>query len=218
MRRVLLACCAVFLAALVPGAGIVAASAAPPAAAPRFAEIPATPQTILDLRSGGFVLYMRHGLTDNLRADRVPTIDLDDCSTQRPLTAKGRAQAVQVGEAIRKAGIPVGELRISPLCRVKDTAAAAFPGQPPTVDRLLMYTANLTAAQKAPIVAHTRSLLSAPVTPGSNRLLVAHAPNLMDLMGYFPREGTLVVFRPKGAEGFEYVASFAPAQWPDLLR
>ena len=40
----------------------------------------------------------------------------------------------------------------------------------------------------------------------------------MDLIGYFPREATLVVFRPLGKAGFEYVASIAPAQWPELLR
>ena len=41
-----------------------------------------------------------------------------------------------------------------------------------------------------------------------NRLLLAHASNLMDLMGYFPKEGTLVVFRPLGdPAGFEYIAS-----------
>jgi hypothetical protein len=81
-----------------------------------------------------------------------------------------------------------------------------------------MYTANLTDLEKVPIITQTRRLLSAPVPPGSNRVLVAHAPNLMDLIGYFPREATLIVFRPKGEAGFEYVASIAPSQWPELLR
>lgn len=53
---------------------------------------------------------------------------------------------------------------------------------------------------------------------GRNRLLVAHGPNLMDLMGYFPKEATLVVFRPKGQGRFGYVASILPASWPELLR
>ena len=52
-----------------------------------------------------------------------------------------------------------------------------------------------------------------------DRLVLAHAPNLMDLMGYFPKEGTLVVFRPLGeAAGFEYIASIPAAQWGELLR
>lgn len=196
------------------------AAAADPATRPpaRFVEVSATQQTLQSLRAGGFVLYLRHGHTDNTRADRVPSVDLNDCATQRPLTEEGRQVAARVGEAIRKARIPVAEIRISPLCRVRDTVAIAFPGQAAISDKNLMYTANLTDVQKAPIIANTRQLLSAPVPPGSNRMLVAHAPNLMDLIGYFPREATLVVFRPMGAAGFEYVASVAPAQWPELLR
>jgi len=77
----------------------------------------------------------------------------------------------------------------------------------------------LTDAQKVPIIANTRRLLSAAVAADSNRLLVAHAPNLMDLMGYFPKEGTLVIFRPVGGrDGFAYVASIAPEIWGDLMR
>ena len=206
--------------ACVLACAVLPAAAADPATRPptRFVEISATPQTLQSLRAGGFVLYLRHGNTDNTRADRVPSVDLNDCATQRPLTEEGRQLAARVGEAIRKARIPVAEIRISPLCRVRDTVAIAFPGQVAISDMNLMYTANLTDVQKAPIIANTRHLLSAPVPPGSNRVLVAHAPNLMDLIGYFPREATLVVFRPMGAAGFEYVASVAPAQWPELLR
>lgn len=207
---------------LLSGAALPAWGAADPAAqlpssvAARFTELPATAQNLQELRRGGFVLYLRHGNTDNSRADRVPAVDLDDCTTPRPLTEEGRQAAVRVGEAIRRARIPIGEIRLSPLCRVKDTVAAAFPGQAATIDNRLLYTANLTDSQKAPIIDHTRQLLSAPVAAGTNRLLVAHAPNLMDLIGYFPKETTLVVFRPKGEAGFEYVASVAPNRWSEL--
>ena len=178
----------------------------------------ATAQTLQQLRQGGFVLYLRLGFTDNTLPDRASGVDLNDCSTQRPLTAAGHHIAVQVGEAMRKARIPLGSILISPLCRARDTAADAFAGHPYTVDDRLMYTANFTATQKAPIIERTRQLLSTPV-PGGNRLLIAHAPNLMDLIGYFPREATLVVFRPKGErEGFDYVASIPPGLWSELLH
>ena len=105
------------------------------------------------------------------------------------------------------------------MCRARDSASAAFPQLTPEVDPLLMYVANFTASQKAPVIANTRHLLSAPVAAGENRLLLAHAPNLMELLGYFPKEGTLVILRPRGgADGFDYVASVAPAAWPGLLR
>lgn len=191
----------------------------PPEGAAKFVEIPATAETLGQLRQGGYVLYLRHGQTDNTKPDRATGVDLKDCSTQRPLTPEGRKTSARVGEAVRKARIPLGEIRISPLCRVKDTIAEAFPNTPYTLDEKLMYTANLTDGEKQPILANTRRQLSRPVEPGKNRLLIAHAPNLMDLMGYFPKEATLVIFLPKGEnEGFEYVASIPPALWGDLLR
>ncbi|WP_412479373.1 histidine phosphatase family protein [Azonexus sp. IMCC34839] len=187
-----------------------------PSSAQKFAEVLATPDLLKQLRNGGYVLYLRHGQTDNARPDRFPSVDLNDCSTQRPLTEEGRKQMLRVGEAVRKAGIPLGEIRISPLCRVRESTAAAFPASQPSIDNDLMYTANLTSEQKVPILTNTRRLLSEPVPGGRNRLLVAHAPNLMDLIGYFPKEATLVVFRPLGVAGFDYVASIPPSHWAEL--
>lgn len=187
------------------------------ATGPQFMEKPASRETLVQLRKGGFALYLRHASTDNNKPDRMPSVDLNDCSTQRPLTEQGRAQAVLVGQSMRAARIPLKDIHISPMCRVKDTAAAAFPGQQVQVEFKLMYTSNLTDAQKAPIVANTRQLLATPVAAGSNRLVIAHGPNLMDVMGYFPKEATLVVFRPKGKNMFEYVASIPPDLWARLL-
>lgn len=202
------------LVALAGLAGARPAAAQPPA---HFVETPATRATLDALREGGFTLYLRHGPTDNTRTDRIPAVDIADCTTQRTLSEEGRRVSASVGEAIRVAAIPIAEIAISPLCRVRDTAAAAFPGRAFVVDPLLMYVGNLTDAQKTPIVERTRELLSAPPAPGTNHLLIAHAPNLMELIGYFPTEATLVVLRPRGEGRFDYLASIPPAAWPGLL-
>lgn len=182
-----------------------------------FVEIPATAELITSLRQGGFVLYMRHGATDSAYPDQVP-IDLNDCSTQRPLTEAGRAEIATVGQAIRQARIPVSEIFSSPLCRARESTQIAF-GDRFTVINELMYTAHLTSAEKLPVIMMTRQLLSKPVAPGSNRVIVAHAPNLADLMAYFPNiEGTVVIFRPTDSGGFEYLASIHPKQWAALLE
>lgn len=189
---------------------------APPAPPAGFVERPATAETLAALRRGGHVLYLRHGLTDNTRADRTPLTDPADCAAQRPLSPAGRRQMTAVGNAMRRAGIPLAELHASPLCRTRESAALAFPGLAARLDPGLMYVANLTRAQKAPILARTRALLAAPVAPGGNRLILAHAPNLAELIDYFPREGTLVVFEPRPPGGFVYLASIAPEHWPEL--
>jgi len=201
-----------------PSAAVVLQGLAPAAAA-KFAEVAATTDTLRLLRTGGYTLYLRHGNTDNTIPDRVPAVYLNDCSTQRPLTEAGRQLMVKVGDAIRKTRIPIGEFKVSPMCRARESAAAAFPKLSPVVDKNLMYVANFTDSEKAPIIANTRRLLSMPVIGGSNRLVLAHAPNLMELMGYFPKEGTLVIFRPRGEkDGFDYIASISPALWGDLLN
>ena len=210
------------LKGMLPRRGCLAALAllwpAGAALATTFVEVPATPQTLQRLRAGGYVLYLRHGATDNTRPDRTPAVDLNDCNTQRLLNAQGWAQQQAVGQALRRAGIPVAELRISPMCRTRDSARAAFPDLKPVVDPLLIYVANLSEAEKAPVVANVRYWLSAPVPPGQNRVLLAHASNLMEVMGYLPKESMLVVLRPKGEQhGFEYVASIPHGAWAGLL-
>ena len=181
----------------------------------------ARPEQLNQLRAGGYVLYMRHGTTDNSRADAVTGLRLDDCSTQRVLNDEGRRLAVTLGNILRQARIPVAEIFHSPLCRTTETVKLAFPDfkGPVHADPDLMYTANLTSEQKKPVLLATRRLLSSPPAPGSNRLIVAHAPNLADLMGYFVKpEGTVVVLRPLGSDGFEYLGSIPPTLWPSLLK
>lgn len=171
------------------------------------------------LGGGGYVLYMRHGNTDNSRPDAL-RVDLADCATQRPLNAEGRKVAAQVGTYLRQSGIPVHEVLHSPLCRARESAELAFGhlGDKVRADAQLMYPGNLTSEEKKPIVARTRELLSAPVPAGTNRVLVAHAPNLADVMGYYVKpEATVVVIRPMGGGRFDYIGSIQPAQWPRLL-
>lgn len=194
---------------------------APGAAAEPFQERLAQPALLAALRGGGYVLYMRHGTTDNSRADAVTGLSLEDCGTQRVLNDEGRRLAVSLGNTLRQVRIPIAEIIHSPLCRTTETARLAFPDfkGPMRADPDLMYTANLTSEQKKPVLVATRRLVSSPPPPGSNRLIVAHAPNLADLMGYFVKpEGTVVVLRPLGAGGFDYIASIPPTLWPQLIK
>ncbi|CUW41092.1 conserved protein of unknown function (Phosphoglycerate mutase family 52-178) [Magnetospirillum sp. XM-1] len=183
---------------------------------PAFKEVMATREHLSQIRQGGYVLYVRHGLTENSRADQVP-VDLKNCMTQRPLSAEGRRMAQRVGERIAKTGMPVGEVYVSIMCRAQDTARAMFPAKSLIADENLGYPGNMTAEEKRPIVARTQALLSALPAAGENTVVVAHAPNLMEVIGYFPPEGAVVIFKPEGDGRFAYVATITPAHWNDLL-
>lgn len=204
-------------AALLP---VVAAHSAGPAVpqSPSFIEKPVSAELMKQLRKGGFVLYLRHGITDNSRPDRVPHVDLDDCSTQRPLSEAGRELMRQVGKSIREAGIVLSRVLVSPMCRTRESARLAI-GDKFEVLEPLMYSANMTSEEKKPRIEALKKLLLEPVPAGGNTLILAHAPNMHDLIGFFVKpEGTLLVFNQSGADGYRYLASIHPDDWASLPR
>lgn len=185
---------------------------------PPFVEKPVTADLLRDIRKGGFVLYLRHGTTDNSRPDRVPSVDLNDCSTQRLLSDAGRTLMRQVGKYIREARVPVSRALVSPMCRTVESAQLAIGDRFEVVEPL-MYSANMTSEEKKPRIEALRKLMQQPVPAGGNTLILAHAPNMDDLIGFFVKpEGTLLVFRQGGPAGFEYLASIHPDDWAKLPK
>ena len=77
------------------------------------------------LRRGGHVIYFRHAATDFSQNDAAMT-SFEDCARQRNLTDAGRDDAREIGAAIKRARIPVGEVLASPYCRTMETARLIF--------------------------------------------------------------------------------------------
>jgi len=185
--------------------GAPAAALAPPAAA----NPPLGPELLAALRAGGHILYFRHADTDHRQIDqRLPSVE--DRTTQRNLTDRGRDHARALGLVIRALGIPIGAVLASPLCRTMETATLAFG-----------------TAQRAPAVREggplppgsagrftaLRTLLSAPVPPGENTVIVGHGYPYFTLVGgQYLSEGEADVVRPRGAD-FEVLARVALRQW-----
>jgi hypothetical protein len=71
------------------------------------------------LRNDGAVLIVRHAIAPGT-ADP-PGFRLDDCSTQRNLSAEGRAQAERLGALVRTKGLRVTKVMSSPWCRAIET-------------------------------------------------------------------------------------------------
>ena len=83
-------------------------------------------KAVLDsLRSGGHVLLLRHAATESGVGDP-PGYRLDDCRTQRNLSAEGRADARRLGEVLRAQGVQNFVTLTSPWCRCRETARLAF--------------------------------------------------------------------------------------------
>jgi phosphohistidine phosphatase SixA len=79
------------------------------------------------LREDTAVLIVRHAQTEPGVGDP-PGFRLGDCATQRNLSPAGRAQAADIGRALRERKVPVARVESSQWCRCIDTARLAFPG------------------------------------------------------------------------------------------
>ena len=186
-----------------------------------FAQTPAAPESQLQdaaavlpsLLRGGYVIYMRHELTDV--QDKSEGGDLNRCETQRNLSAAGRAEASAVGRAIQALGVPVGSVYSSPFCRCKDTASLVFGRYEVMAD--LHFALDASVDERRRLAAALRTMLATSPPPGLNTVIVAHTANLREAVGIWPKpEGVAYIFRPLGDQRFEPVARVMPGDWSAL--
>ncbi len=186
-----------------PGAALAQVKATPPL---RGAELLAA------LREGGYAIFFRHADTDWSQKD-TRGMNFEDCAAQRNLSDKGREHARAIGEAIRALGIPIGPVLASPLCRTVETARLAFGSVEKSA---AVVERGPAAAGTAERYAALRALLSTPVAPGRNTVIVGHAYGYYSLVGgQYLEEGEADVVRPRGAD-FEVVARGGLKQWREL--
>ncbi len=80
------------------------------------------------LREGGQVVLLRHAYT--LGTTDPAGFDIEDCSTQRSLSERGKLQARKMGALFAARGAPVDRVYSSRLCRALQTANLAFQDSP----------------------------------------------------------------------------------------
>jgi phosphohistidine phosphatase SixA len=180
------------------------------------------PPVVESLRNGGHVIYMRHTNADVGRDVPGDGEWWKKCGEgHRMLSERGRAEAVQIGRAIHRLGIPISEVRSSEYCRAVETARLLALGDPKTDARL-----NGWPAWKAVdpehglerLVEGTRSLLAIRSAHG-NVMLVSHkqdfphpaAPVLTNL-----EDAESAVFTPDGKGGFVLRGRVKPEDWKAL--
>jgi phosphohistidine phosphatase SixA len=154
------------------------------------------------LRRGGFVLFLRH-------ADQGEMPQSPDCAVPQ-LTAKGVEQAKRLGDAIRRAAIPVGAVRSSPLCRALQTARGLAAGE---VD----LAPGLAPSVEPAVVAARLRLFAERPPAGANTILVSHVQGGTNRgEAIFIEKAGIVVFRPDGNGGAEPVARVPLEAWDAL--
>ncbi|WP_255468470.1 histidine phosphatase family protein [Reyranella sp. CPCC 100927] len=144
------------------------------------------------LRGDGHVALMRHA--DAPGFGDPPDWRLDDCSTQRNLSAQGRADAAAVGARLKTQGARLGRVVSSPWCRCIDTATLMDVGRveiEPTFSNAVVLSDRRDA-----LAPGARAIIRDWKGPGT-LLVVTHGANIQALIGYNPAAGEIVVVAPQ---------------------
>lgn len=173
-----------------------------------YALRPARSETGLwqSLRGGDAVALMRHALAPG--TGDPPDFTLENCTTQRNLSPKGREQARAIGAAFRGNGIDRARVFSSRWCRCLDTAALLGLGKVVPLPALDSFFGE-RARGPAQTDALRQFLIQLPLGPPV--VMVTHQVNITALTAVFPRSGE-VVFMGLGKEsGVEVLGRAQPA-------
>lgn len=139
------------------------------------------------LKTDRAVGLMRHALAPGVGDPS--GFDLSDCTTQRTLDDRGRAQARKTGAALRKAGVIFDEVWTSQWCRARNTALLLDVGPVIEVPALNSHFAG--QGDRAAQTEEMRQKL-AGLPMGKRVLLVTHQVNISALTGSSTTSGEII--------------------------
>ena len=157
------------------------------------------------MKSGGVVVYFRHGATDRGGYDDYTA----PRSEQRLLSDEGEAQSRRIGEAFRRHDIDATRILATPYARTQDMARLAFGHHDVVEPRLLE-----EGEQGSLDYRYLMSLLRAPLPSGQNLVIMSHSDALRAVTGVSLTEGGSVVVRP-GADPV-VLGVLTPDDWAAL--
>lgn len=196
-RRLALRCCGGIAAVAALGCGAFAIDSEADEAA-----------AIRALQGGGHFVYLRHadrfkGPKESL-SQRSTLAEFADCSRQRNLTAKGRAQAEELGRYFKELSISFDRVLANALCRTRDTALIAF-GKVDLEPRLYD-------------PAYVKALMSVPRDARSNTVLIGNDYQFESLTGIALERAEAVVVKPDGRGGFVVLARLDLEDWREAAE
>jgi phosphohistidine phosphatase SixA len=179
------------------------------------------PGLVTDLRKGGYVIIFRHGATDESQKDVYP-LNFSDMKAQRQLSAKGREVAAQIGQAMKKLKIPVGQVITSKLYRAVETGKILSGKDVEVVDALTDSGAGSASAMANPNGANqkagaaVRGLVNTPPKGATNTVLVTHKTNFADAFGKDAadvQEGEAFIYKPERSGEPKLIGRMKATDW-----
>lgn len=156
---------------------------------------------LAELKTGNHVALLRHALAPGIGDP--DNFDLNDCTTQRNLSAAGRQQAADIGLKFRDAGIGDAEIYTSQWCRCMETAQLMALGEPvelPILNSFFREYSRQDIQTKQLMDWLSSEDLSQPV------ILVTHQVNITAISGVYPDSGEIILLRRNSNGTFEVTA------------
>ena len=170
------------------------------------------------LRAGGYVLLMRHASSPPAPL-AASSADPQNRTGERQLDAKGRADAIAMGVAMRRLQVPLGQVYSSPTYRARETLRLARIGPAKTIDFLGDRGNGVMMSQAASGGSDRLRKLSAEAPlPGTDTVIVTHMPNILAAYPDAARglgDGEALVLRPDHGNAV-VIARIPIEEWPIL--
>jgi phosphohistidine phosphatase SixA len=148
-----------------------------------------------------YVILLRHA--DAPGRGEPANFDLNDCSTQRGLSDKGREDAVRLGHTLKALGVNVTKVVASRWCRARQSAELLGLG--PVEENRVFDNFELNKDRSQFLLENERKMVASWQGPGV-LVVVTHSSNLKALTKVAPASDTIMVAEPHGDADLSRVA------------
>ena len=143
------------------------------------------------LDTPGAFAIMRHALAPG--TGDPAGFDVNDCTTQRNLDDRGRAQATRIGEAFAERGHSFDVVLTSQWCRCRDTAMLLNLGPVEEVSAFNSFFQDFSTRDR-----QTAAALTLLEDRSDRPFIVTHQVNISALTGQSTRSGEVLIVRHAG--------------------
>lgn len=163
---------------------------------------PADSDILIDqIKNGGYILMIRHALAPG--TGDPSNFQIGDCSTQRNLDDRGRAQASSIGEWLRSSGIEKARVYSSQWCRCLETAELMNLGPVTPLPALNSFYDR--PQDREPNLKALRNFLSKQAADSELLILVTHYVTISGITGEAVSSGEGIVLRIKDGGSYDVI-------------
>ncbi len=172
------------------------------------------------LRQGGYVVVMRHASSPSA-PPAASQADPENVQQERQLDDAGRSSAQSMGQSLRRLGIPIGQVLVSPTYRAMQTARLARLPDPKAARELGDGGSSMEADKTGKRASWLKAKTAEVPASGTNTVLITHLPNIKEA---FPQEasdladGEALLFLPDGHGGTAFKGRVKIEDWAKVMN